>query len=563
MRNVTRVLPLLSLLLFSAMFCAAQTPARDKSASISGRVTIGGKGAAGITVVAAVRRSPFEVKTVAKTTTDDDGNYRLTGLTVGHFAIIPVARAFVVSSADAYKQPEQKVNVAEGESITKIDFALVRGGVITGRITDAEGNPLIGEPVSVVLKDALNTSRPMTPFDRSSHQTDDRGIYRIYGLGAGSYTVSVGQVTTGGDAGNIMGMGRGQHVKTFYPGVQEESKATIVEVKEAAEVTGIDITPGKSAEGFSVSGRAIDAESGQPVANVFVGYSAKTDANQPMGGMSFGGRTDANGKFRLEGLQPGRYEAFTIGFEANNNSYSDRAPFDISEGNVTGIEIKVRRGGTMDGLAVVENNADPAVSALLQRVQLYAAGQATGTTSPSYSRGQINPDGTFHFVGLAPGKVWLGIQTFPAPPKGLILMRMELDGLDQREGIELAAGAHVSGVRLVFVYATGAIRGEVKIEGGLLPEGTTLQLSLRSSDGVEFGGDSRRFNPYIEVDARGQFVSENIPPGTYELSLRGLPIDHRKPQAFEPVKRTVTVANGAEARVTFVVDLAAKKVGAQ
>jgi len=558
MRSINRVLPFLILLLSYPVICLAQTPARDKSASISGRVTIGGKGAAGITVVAAVNRSAFDVKTVAKTTTDDDGNYRLRGLTAGHFAILPVAKAFVADGGGPYIPPEQRVNVAEGESITKIDFALVRGGVITGRIADAEGNPLIGERVNVVLKDPLNTTRrPITPFvEGLRNQTDDRGIYRIYGLGPGNYTVSVGQETSGG-SGNFMGMGGSKHVQTFYPGVQEESKATIVEVKEGAEVTGIDITPGKSAEGFSVSGRAIDAESGQPVASVFIGYSSNTDANQGTSETNFGGRTDANGNFRLEGLQPGRYAAFTIGFEENNNSYSDRAPFDISDGNVTGIEIKVRRGGILDGAAVVENSTDPAASALLQKVQLYAAVTATAATSPSYSRGQINPDGTFHLVGLAPGKVWLGIQPFPAPPKGLTLMRTELNGLDQREGIELAAGAHVSGVRLVFAYGTETIRGEVKIEGGVLPEGTTLQLSLRSRDGVEFGGESPRFNP-IEVDARGQFVSENIPPGAYELSLRGIPKDHRQAPAFEPVNRTVTVANGADARVVFIVNLAAK-----
>ena len=60
MRNITRVLPLLSLLLLCSVLCAAQTQARDTSASIFGRVTIAGKGATGITVVAAANNSPFD-----------------------------------------------------------------------------------------------------------------------------------------------------------------------------------------------------------------------------------------------------------------------------------------------------------------------------------------------------------------------------------------------------------------------------------------------------------------------------------------------------------------------
>mgnify|MGYP003694673385 CR=1 FL=1 len=82
--------------------------------------------------------------------------------------------------------------MSEGEVITKIDFALVRGGVVTGRITDADGHPLIGEHVSVLLKDAPATARQMMMFGGSRNQTDDRGVYRVYGLSPGSYKVSVG-----------------------------------------------------------------------------------------------------------------------------------------------------------------------------------------------------------------------------------------------------------------------------------------------------------------------------------------------------------------------------------
>ena len=523
MRNINRVLPFLSLLVLCPVFCAAQTPARDTSASISGRVTVRGKGVAGITVVAAMSRSLFDNKTVAKTATDDDGNYRLSGLPAGRFTITPVAKAFVAGTGNATGQSGQSgqsVIVAEGESITKIDFALVRGGVITGRITDGQGNPIIAERVSIVPRVTSDSYGQMTIMDGPKNRTDDRGIYRFYGLGPGSYTVSVGDVSPAGGAVNIVGMGGSQYAKTFYPGVQEESKATIIEVKEGGEVTGVDITPGKPAEGFSVSGRVVDAESGQPVANVFIGYSSFTDANQQMGGMNFtGSKTDANGKFRLEEFGLAATQRLPlVGFGQDNTSYSDPTPFDISEGDVTGIEIKVRRGGTIDGVAVVENNSDPAVAALLQTVLLYAFVEAKGAAAPSYGRGQINRDGSFRFAGLAPGKARIGMMGFPNTPKGLTLVRTELDGLDQQDGIELTAGAQISGVRLVFAYGAGSIRGEVKIEGGVLPEGTTFQLSMRSST-----GENRRLNPYIEVDARGQFVSENIPPGTYELSLHGAP----------------------------------------
>jgi hypothetical protein len=58
--------------------------------------------------------------------TDEDGNYKLSGLPAGRFTIMPLAKSYVVASDTAYKDAGQTVNVAEGETITKIDFPLVR-----------------------------------------------------------------------------------------------------------------------------------------------------------------------------------------------------------------------------------------------------------------------------------------------------------------------------------------------------------------------------------------------------------------------------------------------------
>ena len=530
---------------------SAQTPTKAPTASISGRVTIDGKSVAGITVAATTTSSPLDNRTVAKTTTDDDGNYQLTGLAAGQFTIMPLAKAFVVQTSGAYKQPGQSITVAEGETITKIDFALVRGGVITGRITDTEGHPVIGERVNVVAKNAPDTSRPVTMFDGPRNRTDDRGIYRIYGLSPGNYTVSIGQAAAAGNVA-IMGMGGSQYTKTFYPGVSEEARATILEINEGTEISNIDIVAGKSGRGFSVSGRVVDADSGQPVANVFVVHSSLNEGTQQLGGINFtGSQTDANGKFRLENIQPGHYAAYMFATGEATTSYSDQTPFDVSDSDVSGVDIKVHRGATISGVAIVENNFDPAVTALLQTVSIFAFSSMKGG-APSYSRSQINVDGRFSFSGLAPGKVQINMVGFPTPPKGLTLVRTEIDGIEQREGIEVNAGAKINGVRLVFAYGAGSVRGEVRAEDGTLPAGLTLQVVLRST-----AGGTRQFSGV--VDARGHFVVENIPPGTYEMSVVTVGPD-RTASTYAPVPRTVNVESGP-VQTVLVVNFAAKKAG--
>jgi len=546
---MSMIFPGLPGLLFICSICIAQIPAANSTASVSGRVTIEDKGAAGITVVATVSAPVLGNRTVAKTVTDDEGNYHLTELAAGRLTITPIAGAFVTGSSGFYIQPGQTVNVAENESIMKIDFALVRGGVITGRITDLEGRPIIGERVNVLAGEGSSPEPTMDILPQSKNRTDDRGVYRIYGLSPGNYKVSVGQAASGASPLEILGMGGSQYTKTFYPGVAEAAKATAIEISAGTEVANINITPGKSAHGFSVSGRVIDADSSQPVAKAFVAYSSVSEENQSLDQMNFtGSQTDANGKFRLEGIQPGHYAAFTVG-TGQENSYSDPAPFYISSGDVTEIEIKVRRGATIEGVAVIESNVDPAAAALLQSVTLIAyVADAKSTSAPSFSRAKVNPDGSFQLAGLAPGNAKIHMQGFPAPPKGLELVHTELHGLEQENGIEVTAGAHITGVRLGFTYGTGKIRGEVKIEGGE-SEDMTVTLSLRA-----VGGLPHQYSRTIEVDARGHFVAEDIPSGTYELTLAEWEVSR-----FEPVTLTITVANGAETPAKLMLKFAVKK----
>lgn len=546
-RAKKRLLLILCLLFLYSFGGSAQTPSKAPTASISGRVTIEGKGVAGVTVAATTSNSPLDNRTVAKTTTDDDGKYQLTGLAAGEFTIMPLAKAFVAGTSGAYSQPGHSLTVAEGETITKIDFALVRGGVITGRITDTDGRPVIGERVNVLPKDAPDTGRAITVFDGPRNKTDDRGIYRIYGLSPGNYKVSIGQAAGAGNVA-MMGMGGSQYTKTFYPGVTEEAKATILEINEGTEVSNIDIVAGKSARGFSVSGRVVDGDSGQPVPSVFVAHSSLNEGTQQLGGMNFSGsQTDANGKFRLENVQPGHYAAYILPTGEATTSYSDQTPFDVSDGDVSGVEIKVHRGATISGVAVIENNFDPAVASLLQTVSLFAISNTKGGT-PSISRSQINSDGRFSFAGLAPGKVHITMVGFPIPPKGLTLLRTEVDGIEQREGIEVNAGAKITGVRLVFGYGGGSIRGEVKAEDGILPTGLPLVVIISSATGARHSG---------AVDTRGHFVVENIPSGTYEMSVMTFGPD-RTNSTYTSTPRTVNVENGP-VQVVLVVNFAAKK----
>src|SRR6185369_10285402 len=118
--------------------CSQTTPAKPAASSVSGKVTIKGKGAPGVVVVAKMQESRGWDRSRYRATTDETGAYRL-NLPAGTYQIIPLTLAFVLEN----QAVNTSVMLNEGETVEDFNFSLVRGGVITGKITDSEGKPLI------------------------------------------------------------------------------------------------------------------------------------------------------------------------------------------------------------------------------------------------------------------------------------------------------------------------------------------------------------------------------------------------------------------------------------
>src|SRR5882724_3169428 len=132
-----------------ALCCAitslnAQSQATEKKrllGTVAGKVSIKGKGATGIVVGLRQADTSNPFAATNKATTDQDGNYRIFDVLPGNYEVMPAAPAFVVSDGN------RTVVMGEGERVEDLNFSLVRGGVITGKITDADGRALIQQQV--------------------------------------------------------------------------------------------------------------------------------------------------------------------------------------------------------------------------------------------------------------------------------------------------------------------------------------------------------------------------------------------------------------------------------
>src|SRR6185436_20121699 len=80
--------------------------------------------------------------------------------------------------------------------VTGIDLRLLRGGVISGNVRTQSGRPAAGVTVQVMQVQTVNGVRQMSSsmtalmaLANGPITTDDRGVYRAYGLPPGEYLV--------------------------------------------------------------------------------------------------------------------------------------------------------------------------------------------------------------------------------------------------------------------------------------------------------------------------------------------------------------------------------------
>src|SRR5215470_2325002 len=212
------------------------------TATVSGRVTLKGESARGVVVVLqsedAVRsgdRSPG-----LRMRSDENGRFRFNGVKAGRYTLTAIAPGFVTPSENTFGSRAKAITISDGENVENQEIALKRGAVITGRVTDASGKPLVEQQVGLTgIDERGQPTRGVPGVGPYTYSTDDRGIYRIYGLAAGRYLVSAGFAQREGSI--TMTVNRTYYQLTYHPDTTEQSKARVVEVNEGFEATGIDI----------------------------------------------------------------------------------------------------------------------------------------------------------------------------------------------------------------------------------------------------------------------------------------------------------------------------------
>jgi uncharacterized protein (DUF2141 family) len=492
------------------------------------------------------------------TITDDQGRFAFVGLPAGRYGIGASKDGWIAVSYGARRpnRPGSAVPLVDGQTL-EIVLRLPRGAVLSGIVHDFTGEPAAGASVQALRYALVNGERRLVTAGAGG-VTDDRGAYRIYGLPAGDFVVSVSsrgvpqelKLTTDLDLQHARAADSHtpppptrtvKFAATYFPGTPNPALATPVTLRTGEELDDIDIQmqlePTVRIDGNLASPDGVVPPGAE--VNLIPTTSAFGMLGAPSTGRSNRRGVGPDGAFSYSNLAPGTYTIAARAARQTTNPDGTAGPMQFLwasnevavEGEpVTGIVLSLQPGMSLSGdVRFVRTTLAPPSDMKNVRVSLQPViapglvGFAPVPVSPA-------PDGHFTITGITPGPYRL-TATFPGAGRtGGWILRSAVVGRQDRLDVPIAIlpNQNVAGATITFVDRAASVAGVVQDAAGRGATGFTVVLF--PADQSLWLPQSRRIQA-VRTAADGAFTIAGVPAGDYVVAA----IDDVEPgEWFDP-----------------------------
>jgi hypothetical protein len=461
--------------------------------------------------------------------TDDDGLFELTELPEGRYTLTAGKTGFLTLSY-GQRRPLQSgtpIQLADGQQLTRIDFRLPRGSVITGHVYDESGDPLPGAAVRVVHYEYAQGNRQLVPVGNA--QTDDLGAYRVWGLNPGEYFVSATASGAGmggrgfgpgggpqfGRGGTVGRTGSGapetaavSYAPTFYPGVASVGEARPVTLGLTMEVPSIDFAV-MLVRTARISGHVVNPD-GTPVTSGNIALLTESAASgRGARGDTAGSRINWDGAFAMAGVAPGRYVLRARGEDSVQPQFASMT-MTVADVDTTNLTVILAPAASISGTVLFQNTQSQQTP---DPTQVRVAAPATDSLQmgPNATT-RVERDGTFTLNGVQAGLHLLRTQS---APRGWMLKSATVNGRDVIDTpFELRSGEALSGVGLVFTDKLTTVSGTIT-DSQTNPI-TDYTLLAFPDDESLWRPQSRQIMT-ARPDQNGTYQIRGLPPGSYHI----------------------------------------------
>jgi hypothetical protein len=534
------------------------------------------------------------------TTTDDRGRFVFAALPAGNYSTLSARKAGFVPMSYGQKRVGgmgMPISLIDGQHMA-VDLKMIRSAVITGTVLD-QGRPAVSVRVSATAVKITDGTRTPVPNYNNTFSTDDRGMYRIYGLAPGDYVVSATfRTASSSDLRPIteaeLQWGRQQlqatglnsaagtspttssappkpapavaYAPVFYPGTATIASASIVTLTAGQEQSGVDFGL-QMIETAKVEGTVVGPDASVPQ-NVQINIVPKTLGDAAMTSDMFmldmilmSRPTVTNGKFAIPAVRPGDYTIMARAARGTGAPAGRGAPApagrgggpipmtlwaaaDVSVNGIdqSGIELRLQEGMDLSGKIIFDSaTSQPPTDLSRISIRLGAAPTPGVTVAVNSPTGQPAADGTFTLQGVTPGRYLLSASSPGAVPGGSpgqswVMKSAKVGDIDAADlAFEVVPGQNVSDVVITFTDKTSELSGTLLDANG--KPTPEFSILLFPTDKGMWSNRSRRLRSPSRPGADGKFKFTNVLPGDYYLAALTdfEPQDVYKPEFLEQV----------------------------
>jgi hypothetical protein len=453
--------------------------------------------------------SPLTPRTAS---TSNDGRYEFRDIPPGRYTLRVERSGYLALNYGQRRPGEQArpLEIAYKEVAEKVDFALPRMSVISGRVLDDLGEPIAGVTVWVLQTRYIQGRRQLVATGANA-TTDITGRYRLLSLTPGDYAVMGTTRETwphDSDPNQVFG-----YASTYFPGTSTAPQAQRVKLGVAQHASGIDfrLVAGRtstvrgtatSASGLPLGGETVTMmrEIGGPT--MWMGSAVAVSSTKVAG----------DGSWTLSNIPPGEYRlSVRAAARGNDPAQEGQVTVNVAGVDVEGLSLVAGAGGTVRG-DVVTDDGSP-LPAGFDRMQVRPPFNPNARIMISVlhpDNGQVQSDGSFEVQGVLSDTV-LSI----GPLTGeWTLKALEVDGRDMADlPLPIEHGKTLSGVHVVLTSRPTTIRGALRDERHNPAEGTVIVFP---DDSATWREGSRTIRA-TRLDQRGLFTFKGLPAGDYFL----------------------------------------------
>ena len=484
------------------------------------------------------------------------------------FAGLAAGRYVVSASHDGYEYYRgAPLGLSAGQRMAGVMIQMSPLAVLSGKVTDEDGNPMPDVTVSPMQRDLVVNGRVLLAAGGGTDvQTGADGAYRLM-LEPGHWYLSLTPPRPVGPALTPQANGEPEqgYVTTYYPGVPDSALALGLSVVAGQQMPELNMRLRKTAV-FHVRGKVVGNLSA---------YSTKIAAlrgpAESEGGGIEGQPVESDGTFDIAGLPSGAWELFAAGSGSGFMEFgpAGRTKVDVVNRDVEDVVVVLQPLTELHGTVrivperlIAGQQGANTDSRPVREIRFMDLASSSGY---SFISAEVQHDGTFVTEKAAPGRYRLDL----TPPPGGFVQSVLVDGRECIDSFIDLAGESRQGIQITISMTAGTITGSVTNPDGALPAAAIVTLV---PDGPPAALYRPELHPIVRADATGHFTVRDVTPGTYRVyawerlaAVPELPFgeplafaDPEIPRAFDNMSVVVTVGESKSKQVSLNLISAAR-----